>query len=344
MNHPLLGSRGPRADVRRAGAGAASVRSEDGTRAPAVKARGALGPIPPPVYLGVTMVVSPSPSDSDVLRRLAAPGPLVAAELRPPPPGLEHAESIDRWVDLHHAIQWLTDRGAPVFLTDRAVGGDEEENLRHLTTSLAGEIDRSRIVPFLTCKHSLDYCLRYADRAASHGIQALTVLGGDRSIGPPRCVDHAYELRQLIRRRVPSLTLGGWANPHRPAGEQVGYLLEDEATAEFYLTQVVSHHDLESVEAFLEEARRRELDLPAVWGVFFYRSANPDTLERLSRFFRVPVEGLKREFAEGRSPVEICARTIRALRELGIEKVYVSNLGVSRAEARLQGVLERVEA
>lgn len=285
---------------------------------------------------------APSPPDSDVLRRLAAPGPLVAAELRPPPPGLEHAESIDRWVDLHHAIRWLTGRGAPVFLTDRAVGGDEEENLRHLTTSLAGEIDRSRIVPFLTCKHSLDYCLRYAERAASHGIQALTVLGGDRSVGPPRCVDHAYQLRRRIRERVPSLTLGGWANPHRPAEEQVGYLLHEHATAEFYLTQVVSHHDLEPVRSFVEEARRRRLELPSVWGVFFYRSANPNTLDRLDRFFPVPAEGLDREFAEGRSPAEICARTIRTLRDLGVDKVYVSNLGVSKAEARLQDVLDLV--
>ena len=52
------------------------------------------------------------------------------------------------------------------------------------------------MVPFLTCQHSLRYCLNYAQRAAAAGLDALTVLGGDESVGPPRCVDHAYVLRK----------------------------------------------------------------------------------------------------------------------------------------------------
>jgi hypothetical protein len=286
------------------------------------------------------MPAPPDPADTPFVRRLRRDTPLVAAELRPPPADLSGTDSMDSWIDLHHAMRRLSRRSTPVFLTDDAVGEREEQNLRHLTTNLAGELDASIMAPFLTCKHSLEYCLMYAARAASAGVQAMVVVGGDTSVGPPRCVDHAYQLRRRIRDRVPGLSLGGWANPHRDAAEQVGYLLEDDFTGEFYLTQVVSHHQLDRVEAFLEEARRRDLPWPGVFGVFYYRSANPETLQKLSRFFPVPAEEITREFERGDAPEEICARTVRALRELGVERIYLSNLGFRRAPDRLERVLE----
>ena len=52
-----------------------------------------------------------------------------------------------------------------VFLTDSAVGAQEEDNLRHLVTNLGNDVPRDRIAPFLTAKHSLEYCLSYAERA-----------------------------------------------------------------------------------------------------------------------------------------------------------------------------------
>ena len=54
--------------------------------------------------------------------------------------------------------------------------------------------------------------------------------------------------------------------------------------------------------------------MPGIFGVFYYRSANPKTLETLKQFLPVPAEGLTAEFAEGATPETICARTIRALR------------------------------
>jgi hypothetical protein len=111
--------------------------------------------------------------------------------------------------------------------------------------------------------------------------------------------------------------------------------------AEFYLTQIVSHHDIKAVERFLDAARRRELMLPAVFGVFFYRSANPGTLEMLRSFLPVPVEGLTREFAAGASAVDTCARTMRTLMDAGARHFYISNLPVQRAPAVLASILER---
>lgn len=277
------------------------------------------------------------------LARLRDASPLLAVELRPPPVGLDPGQSRDRWIDLHHTVRRLTRQRATVFLTDGAVGEEEEQNLRHLTTNLVGDLDPTAAAPFLTCKHPLPSCLMYAERAAASGIQALVVVGGDTSVGPPRCVEHAYQLRRRIRERVPSLTLGGWANPHADPAEQVGYLLDEELTAEFYLTQVVSHHHLGRVEAFLEEARRREVPWPGVFGVFYYRSADPETLERLGRFFPVPAEEITRAFERGESPEEICARTIRRLSDLGVRRFYLSNLGYRRAPERRERIVELLE-
>jgi len=278
---------------------------------------------------------------SNVLDRLRAPGPLVAVELRPPPAGLAAGDAMDTWIDLAHEVRRLARHDTVLFLTDNAVGAAEEENLRHLATNLAEEISPERVVPFLTSKHAVDYCLLYAARAVSHGYQALTVLGGDRR-GAPRCVPHAYELRRVLRDRVPALALGGWANPHRDAAQQVDYLLDPTFTAEFFLTQIVSHHDLRAVEAFAREAERRGLRLPGVFGVFLYRSANPKTLARLAEFLPVPAEGVTRDFASGQSGEEICAETIRRLRDVGVEKVYVSNLGVKGAGERYRRLLGAV--
>jgi hypothetical protein len=275
-----------------------------------------------------------------LLQSLQSGEAVIAAELRPPRAELEAAASMDAWIDTYHAVKSLTRGGTHVFLTDSAVGLKEEDNLRHLVINLGVNVARSGVVPFLTCKHPLDYCLAYADRAHQHGFEALVVLGGDKNVGPPRCVEHAWQLREQIRRRVPALALGGWANPHGDYASQVGHLLDPNANAEFYLTQIVSHHSLTGVEGFLAEGARRGLAIPGLFGLFFYRSANPRTLSALSSFLPVPVEELKREFAEGATPEEICGRSLRALSAAGVRHFYISNLPLGRAAATLRTILE----
>lgn len=277
---------------------------------------------------------------STVLQRLREDRPLAAVELRPPRTGLSPAESMEVWIDMYHSMQRLARRDTIIFLTDNAVGLSEEENLAHLTANLASDADPRRIVPFLTSKHSIEYCLMHASRAASRGFEAITVLGGDHTGGPPRCVPHARELRSLIRRRVPALDLGGWANPHRPAEEQVGFLLDSRFEGDFYLTQIVSHHSIREVERFLAEARRRGVPYPGVFGVFLYRSAKPATLSKLADFFPVPAAELTREFEAGMTPEEICAKSVRMLREVGADKVYLSNLGFQEVELRYRRIVE----
>jgi len=74
-----------------------------------------------------------------------------------------------------------------------------------------------------------------------------------------------------------------------------------------------------------------------------YRSANPATLDKLRQFFPVPAAEVAREFAAGASAEEICARSIRALRDVGVDKVYVSNLGFKKPEERYRRLLEVLE-
>ncbi len=265
-----------------------------------------------------------------------------AAELRPPRAELDSAAGMDAWIDTYHAVRGLTRRDVGVFLTDSAVGTQEENNLRHLVTNLGRDVTHSHVVPFLTTKHSLDFCLSYAEQAWQQGFSSLVVLGGDRSVGRPRSVEHAWQLRREIRKRVPRLSLGGWANPYGDAAQQAGFLADETFTAEYYLTQIVSHLHPGPVERFLSELERQEITHPGVFGVFYYRSASRKTLDTLSRFLPVPVDGLMAEFNSGASPVDICARTIIAMRGLGIRHFYISNLPLHGTAATLNDILERV--
>jgi hypothetical protein len=281
---------------------------------------------------------------ASIVDRLLTEPSVVAAELRPPRAELETRASMDAWIDTYHAVRSLTRAGTPVFLTDNAVGLKEEDNLRHLLSNIGTDVPPSAIVPFLTCKHPLAYCTAYANRAVQEGFTALVVLGGDKSVGPPRSVAHAWQLREEIRKQQPDLPLGGWANPHADPAAQVTHLLEEHVNAEFYLTQIVSHHSLDRVERFLDEARRGNLTLPGMFGVFYYRSAKPKTLAQLQSFLPVPAAQLTEEFARGASAEEICARSIRAMRGVGVRHFYISNLPLQRASSTLGRILDLAAA
>ena len=269
-------------------------------------------------------------------------GTVIAAELRPPRAELGSREGMDAWIDMYHSVRSLARRDVRVFLTDSAVGTQEENNLRHLVTNLGRDVARDHVIPFLTSKHSIEFCLSYAEQAWQHGFPSLVVLGGDRNVGRPRCVEHAWQLRERIRAREPRLTLGGWANPYGDAAEQVSFIRDGHFNAEFYLTQIVSHLNIEPVERFIREAQQGAVEKPGIFGIFFYRSANPRTLAALRHFLPVPVEGLTREFDAGATPVDICARTLRAAIDGGARHFYISNLPLHGAAATLSEILDRV--
>ena len=273
---------------------------------------------------------------SRLRERLADGEPLLAVELRPPRRDLAGVHAMEAWIDVYHAVDKLSAGDTVVFLTDNAIGSNEEENLAHLVKNLGTRAVRERIVPFLTLKHPLEYCLRYGARARRENFPGLVVLGGDRHDGIPRCLPHADGLRDILRREQPGLLLGGWLNPYRDPVEQVSFLEGHGDSLDFALTQVASHHDLAPVAALVAELARRNVTLPLFAGVFYYRSARPKTLGQLARFIPVPAEGLARDFGErGLGPDAVAAATVRGLGELGLTRFYVSNLPTSRAPAAL---------
>ena len=284
------------------------------------------------------------PPVSTFLDQLYSEELMLSVELRPPRADLSPQESIDTWMSMHSTVRRLSRRNVPLFITDGAVGTAEEENLHHLVNNLDQELSRELLCPFLTTKHTLEYCSWFSARADEIGCTALTVLGGDKNVGAPRCVPHGYLLRQQIRERFPDLALGGWANPHRDPERQVSYLRDPSFCANFYLTQIVSHHHLPAIDGFLAALERQDVSLPGVWGGFFYRSANLRTLQRLSQFMSVPIEELRAEFAEGLRPAQICARSIAALQARGVRNIYVSNLHPDRAPRQLRAIQSALAA
>ncbi|MBK5295796.1 MAG: hypothetical protein JJE40_01485, partial [Vicinamibacteria bacterium] len=96
------------------------------------------------------------------------------------------------------------------------------------------------------------------------------------------------------------------------------------------------------VARFLDAGVRAGLTLPGLFGVFYYRSANAKTLQTLSQFLPVPIEGLMREFSGGATPLEVCARTIRTLKQVGARHFYLSNLPLSNADATLEAIVAAI--
>src|ERR1041384_3912500 len=265
---------------------------------------------------------------------------LLNVEMCPPRMDLPVEQSMEAWIDSNQLMRKITSLGRFVFMTDGAIGRREEPNLRHVTINLGPEADRSRIVPILTTKHSLEYCLEFARRSYTLGFTSLVVLGGDKSDDTPRCVEHAYELRRLIRESVPGMTLGGWASPHG-GRRQVEFILDPEYSADFYMAQIVSHYQTPAIDEFVSEAGRSGIRIPGIFGVFYYRSANPKTFETLSRFLPVPVEGLKRDFDANVGADEICACSVHALLQRGVKNIYISNLPLAAAAAETSRIEPR---
>jgi len=64
----------------------------------------------------------------------------------------------------------------------------------------------------------------------------------------------------------------------------------------------------------------------------------------LSRFMPVPVEGLVKEFGDGATAVDVCARTLRAMRSLGVRHFCICNLPMQDAWSTLSAILEKANS
>jgi hypothetical protein len=78
-----------------------------------------------------------------------------------------------------------------------------------------------------------------------------------------------------------------------------------------------------------------------MFGVFFITAARTHGRLRTRAVSSCAAEGLTREFAAGATPTEVCARTMRALMEIGARHFYISNLPLHAARRRRRD-LDRV--
>ena len=197
------------------------------------------------------------PSHRSPLRR-----PVFAAELRPPRAELATREGMDAWIDTYHAVRRLTRRGTFVFLTDSAVGAQEEDNLRHLVTNLGRDVprERDRAVPDRRSTRSTTACRTPSARGRT-GFPRWSCSAATRRVGHPavrRARLAAARAAPRARSRARARRLGQSARRCRSARST--FLTDGNFNAEFYLTQVVSHHDAGACRAFLEVTRRRGAD------------------------------------------------------------------------------------
>ena len=186
---------------------------------------------------------------------------VVAVELRPPRAELEAAEGMDAWIDTYHAIRSLTRQDVRVMVTDSAVGAQEENNLRHLVANLGDTVGRHQVIPFLTTKHSLEFCLAYADQAVHNGFPSLVVLGGDKHVGRA-AIARARVAAAQADSRAPSRRSSSAAGriPSRIRCGRSSSCCSRTRHADFYLTQIVSHHQADRVGAFLDAGRGQRPD------------------------------------------------------------------------------------
>src|SRR5438552_3359540 len=97
----------------------------------------------------------------------------IHVEMCPPRMDLPMEQSVEAWIDSNHLMRKITALRRFVFMTDGAIGRREEPNLRHVTINLGSDADRTRIIPILTTKHSLEYCLEFAQRSHTLGFTSL---------------------------------------------------------------------------------------------------------------------------------------------------------------------------
>ena len=154
-----------------------------------------------------------------------------------------------------------------------------------------------------------------AERAHQNGFRALVVLGGDKHVGQPRSVEHAWQLREKSR-RGPALALGGWVESSRRsryAGRSPPRRARDRGVLPD--PDRLAPQRAKRREAFSRKGDAAVSRSRALFGLFYYRSANPRTLDVLSSFLPVPVDELKKEFADGRhSGISLRALIARSCR------------------------------
>ena len=230
----------------------------------------------------------------DLLSALRSGSSVFAAELRPPRAELATQRGHGR-VDRHVSRGPAADaRRARTCSSPTAPSARRRKTTCGTwSLNLGNDVPRDRIVPFLTSKHPTRVPPFIRRARAPERVQRAR--GARRRQERRRRRDASStrgSSRKLLRDRDRTLALGGWANPHGDPDRQVDFL--DGAR---FPRRVLPDADRQPSRpssrwrASSRRRARRHLTLPGVFGVFYYRSANPRTLDALRAFLPVPTRG-----------------------------------------------------
>jgi len=154
---------------------------------------------------------------------------------------------MDAWNRTPTAVQRLTRQGNFVFLTDSAIGRRGGRQPAPSGDQPRPGVRASASSRFSRRSTRVNTVCSYAERAHTERLSRPGRARGDKAVGAPRSVEHAWQLRKMLRDHGCGLALGGWANPHAEPGT-AGRLpcQRRDFPCRVFLTQVVSHHHVES--------------------------------------------------------------------------------------------------
>ncbi|MCB1044434.1 MAG: methylenetetrahydrofolate reductase [Acidobacteria bacterium] len=215
-------------------------------------------------------------------------------------------------------------------------------------------LDPSRTVLHLTRNHSVAWTDRFLRHCCRHGFSNLLIITGDPlpDMKLPTCEEDEAELllgreRELkrlknsvaltayVKRVQPEFFVGVAHNPFR--GPLNHYQRKLQAGAQFAVTQPVAYYaeSWQHMERFEQERRELGPEIPVVVGVFNYfvpcdaHGFNANDFEHRQAFWKklfgyVP-SGVRQDYERGLDGVEILARSIQKLKQIGYFHVDVMN-------------------
>ena len=243
-------------------------------------------------------------SAADLLTALRSGTSVFGAELRPPRAELATAEGMDAWIDTYHAVRRLTRQDTFVFLTDSAVGAAgrrQPASSRHESRSGRPALARRAVphgealaglLPRRTPSAPASTGFRRSSCSAAIGRSALRA----RSSTPGSCAACCGSATRTSASadgptRTP-IRSGRWTTCPRPHFH-----------AEFFLTQVVSHHQIGAVVAVHRNGRSPRHDAAGTLRRLFLSQRQSAARSRRCRVScRFRLRGSRGSLRKGRPP------------------------------------------
>ncbi len=214
----------------------------------------------------------------------------------------------------------------------------------------------SRTILHLTRNHTISWTERFLRHCDRHGYSNLLIITGDplpdmnlptvdaesallmsESDRGTHRIKNSIELVKWVRERDPKLYVGVAHNPFRGQSALKHYLRKLEVGAQFAVTQPVAYYteSWRFMQAFVDAIKDEPHKIPLVLGVFNYfvrsdsQGVDDEEFRTKNAFWKklfgfVP-QGVREDYDRGLDGLEILARSIQKLKQLGYFHVDVMN-------------------